>query len=79
MQTARNLDTDPLRPEQMGEILEAVCQCGCKAVLATISAMEAGETVPQTESLTVEQQALVLAELKAIMDVYDGKSCSLDD
>lgn len=65
-------------PDTMSEVLEALCQSGCKAVLAMIQAMEAGETVPLTESLTAEQRAQVLAELKAIMAVYGGQTCSLE-
>lgn len=63
--------------EQLSECLEALCQCGCDAVLATIATMEAGQTVPQTEQLTEEERAMLLAELKSIMAVYDGNSCSL--
>lgn len=68
-----------MRPdsEQLSECLEAICQCGCEAVLATISAMEAGQTVPQIEQLTEDERRLVLQELKSIMDVYGGQSCSL--
>ena len=62
---------------QLSECLEALCQCGCDAVLATIAAMEAGQTVPQTEQLNTEERAIVLAELKSIMAVYGGNSCSI--
>ena len=63
--------------KQLSECLEALCQCGCDAVLATIAAMESGQTIPQTEQLNEEERAIVLAELKSIMAVYDGKSCSI--
>ena len=63
--------------EQLSECLEALCQCGCEAVLATIAAMEAGQTVPQIEQLTEEERAIILSELKSVMAVYGGNSCSL--
>ncbi len=63
--------------EQLSECIETICQCGCNAVLATIEAMESGQIVPQVELLNEEERSIVLDELKAIMAVYDGKSCEI--
>jgi hypothetical protein len=57
--------------QMVTDCVEALCKCGCNAVRATISAMERGLPVPQTEGLTEQQREFVLSELKAIMAVYD--------
>lgn len=59
--------------EQLSQCIDALCQCGCDAVRATISAMESGVAVPQVETLSDEERQMVLAELKAVMAVYDSK------
>jgi hypothetical protein len=51
--------------------VEAVCLLGCDAVRATIAALETGLPVAQAEGLDTEQRNHLLAELKAIMAVYD--------
>lgn len=57
--------------KQVNQCVEALCECGCEAVRATISAMEGGLPVAQTDGMSEAEKARVLAELKAIMDVYD--------
>ena len=57
--------------QQVIQCVENLCECGCDAVRATISAMEAKLPVSQTEGMSDEQQQQVLDELKAIMAVYD--------
>lgn len=57
--------------QQVIQCVETLCECGCDAVRATISAMEAQLPVSQTEGMSDEQQQQVLDELKAIMAVYD--------
>ncbi|HEY9149138.1 MAG TPA: hypothetical protein VIQ22_09000 [Gammaproteobacteria bacterium] len=59
--------------EQVSQCIEVLCQCGCEAVRATISAMESGAVVPQVQSLTEEQRRMVLDELRAVMAVYDAR------
>ena len=59
-------DSDPI-----SQCVEALCQCGCDAVRATITAMETGHEVAQTVGLSDQQRQKVLAELRAIMAVYD--------
>jgi hypothetical protein len=63
-----------LSSEQVSQCIDALCQCGCDAVRATISAMESGVVVPQVETLSSEERAKVLDELKAVMAVYDARS-----
>lgn len=54
------------------ERVEALCQNGCKAVNATIIALESGQPVAQVEDMSPQERSAVLRELKAIMAVYDG-------
>lgn len=59
--------------ESVTQCIEALCQCGCDAVRATITALETGQRVKQVEGLDEGQRRQVLVELKAIMAVYDKK------
>ncbi len=60
--------------ELASQCIEALCQCGCEAVRATITALEVGAVVPQVQDLPEAERQLVLNELKAIMSVYDSRS-----
>jgi len=57
--------------EQVNQCVDALCQCGCDAVRATIVAMEIGADIPQLQTLNQEERMVVLHELKAVMAVYD--------
>ncbi len=59
--------------ENTNRCVEAICQCGCEAVRAVIVALEAGEPVSQVEGLDTQERRQVLAELKAVMAVYDDR------
>jgi len=59
---------------KINQCVEALCGCGCEAVRATISGMELGLPVEQTNSLDDTERAAVLSELKAIMSVYDDRA-----
>ncbi len=59
--------------KQVNQCVEALCQCGCDAVRATIKAVELGAEVPQMQTLNSEERELVLHELKAVMAVYDDR------
>jgi hypothetical protein len=59
--------------KQVNQCVDALCQCGCDAVRATIKAMEIGAEIPQLQTLGHEERQLVLAELKAVMAVYDDR------
>ena len=63
-----------LSSEQVTQCIDALCQCGCDAVRATITAMESGVVVPQVETLGEDERQMVLRELKAVMAVYDARS-----
>ena len=65
--------TGILSSEQVTQCIDALCQCGCDAVRATIVAMESGIVVPQVETLSEAERLMVLQELKAIMAVYDSR------
>ncbi len=62
-----------MNSEQVSQCIDALCQCGCDAVRATISALETGAIVPQVEILSEEERRMVLDELKAVMAVYDTR------
>ena len=51
--------------------VEQLCAEGCQSVRAYIARLERGEPVPQVADLSHEERQQVLAELRAIMAVYD--------
>ncbi|MDH5784150.1 MAG: hypothetical protein OEZ16_00910 [Chromatiales bacterium] len=59
--------------KQVNQCVDALCQCGCDAVRATITAIEAGAEVPQVQTLSQPEREVVLHELKAVMAVYDSR------
>jgi hypothetical protein len=59
--------------EQVNQCVDALCQCGCDAVRATIKAMELGADIPQLQTLDADGRKMVLGELKAVMAVYDDR------
>ncbi len=52
--------------------VESLCQNGCAAVNATITAMEYDLDNVALDGLVEEERRQVLKELKAIMSVYDA-------
>ncbi|MDX5363166.1 MAG: hypothetical protein LPJ91_03285 [Pseudazoarcus pumilus] len=52
-------------------VIELLCQQGCQSVRHAISRIEQGETPCGTEGLSPAECHAVLAELRAIMAVYD--------
>ena len=58
------------------QCVESLCQNGCAAVRATITAIETGAAISQTRGMNEEERSVVLEELKAIMSVYD-RPCPL--
>jgi hypothetical protein len=63
--------------KQVEYSIERLCHKGCKAVWGVIHALEQGQSLEETQGLSEEEIGQVLAELKAIMAVYEG-SCSTD-
>jgi hypothetical protein len=61
----------------VADCVETLCHKGCRQVWRKIEALEQGRDLPETQDLTPEERAEVLAELKDIMAVYGGR-CSLD-
>lgn len=55
------------------QCVEALCQNGCEAVRATIHALERDLPVALTDTMDEDERAAVLAELRAIMAVYDQR------
>jgi hypothetical protein len=56
---------------ELQQVIDTLCNDGCKAVSSYILAIEAGEYPACMQSLTEAEQQKVLAELKSIMAVYD--------
>jgi hypothetical protein len=74
-QHTSNMST-PEREKDLHEVLEAVCRRGCRYVLQVIAALERGEIPEDLSGLDLVLRQRVLAELQAIMAVYD-RECSL--
>ena len=58
-------------PSHLQSIIESICELGCDRVNEIIDALEHGSSVEETRGLDKSDQHQVLAELKAIMAVYD--------
>ncbi len=56
---------------KLTKYLEILCQSGCKAVNATITAMENNQSISAIDDLSPDERRIVLQELKAIMSVYE--------
>lgn len=67
-----------MKQNRVEESVELLCQKGCRQLWADIDELDQGGILPETSDLSCEERALVLAELKSIMAVYEG-SCCLDD
>lgn len=59
--------------QKVQDCIEALCHSGCEMVRATISAMEEGQSIAQTQGMAEDEVNVVLSELKAIMSVYDSR------
>jgi len=51
--------------------VEQLCAEGCQSVRRYIRYLEQGKDLPQTHEMHEKEKQQVLAELKAIMSVYD--------
>ena len=59
-------------------VVELLCQKGCRAVWSDIASIESGDRLIELRDLSTAEVAAVLAELKAVMAVYEG-TCGVDD
>jgi hypothetical protein len=62
---------NPDQPVRVQSVVESICGLGCDRVREIIQALEVGELVSEASGLVESQRLEVLAELKAIMSVYD--------
>lgn len=60
--------------ESVNRCVETLCLAGCDGVRSVIRALEQGEVVAEAAALSMVERQQVLAELKAIMAVYDRTS-----
>ncbi|WPL18634.1 hypothetical protein Thiowin_03714 [Thiorhodovibrio winogradskyi] len=65
----QSAESDPL-PEA---VIEAICQKGCRQVHDDIARLEQNDSVPEARGLSHAQRVRLLAELRAIMAVYEGR------
>jgi hypothetical protein len=63
-----------VRKEKIEKCVETLCHQGCSMVYRRISALQQDEVFPEVADLSKAERLRVLAELVAIMDIYDG-SC----
>jgi hypothetical protein len=64
----------PVRRAKVDQCVETLCHQGCSMVYRYISALQQHEEFPEISDLSTSERLSVLAELIAIMDIYDG-SC----
>jgi hypothetical protein len=64
----------PVRHGKIDECVEALCLKGCSMVYGYIRALQQNEEFPEVADLSTAERRSVLAQLVAIMDIYDG-SC----
>ena len=50
-----------------------ICALGCRRVSEIITSLEQGNTTDECSDLTPKQRLQILAELKAIMAVYEAR------
>ena len=58
---------------RLQSIVEGLCTDGCQAVSQYIADMEAGRMPQALQNLEPDEQQAVLAEIKAIMAVYEQR------
>jgi hypothetical protein len=63
---------NPDIPVHIQSVIESVCELGCERVNEIIISLESGQRVSEISGLDDSEQRCVLAELKAIMSVYEA-------
>ncbi|MCK5897025.1 MAG: hypothetical protein KAG20_09475 [Cocleimonas sp.] len=66
-----------MKTEDFDVLIELICGNGCIEVHKTIKQLEKKESFSNLAHLSNNERQSVLRELKSIMDVYDGQTCSL--
>jgi ABC-type ATPase with predicted acetyltransferase domain len=64
----------PVRRDKVDECVEALCRQGCSMVYRYINVLQQNGEFPEVAGLSAAERMTVLAELVAIMAIYDG-SC----
>lgn len=64
---------DNIDSKKVDLCLETLCNDGCQSVWGYIDTLAAGRDLPQTSGLSAAEREWVLAELKAIMAVYENR------
>jgi len=64
-------------PRKIEDCIEAIAQQGCQYTREVLAMFREGAIPSEVIHLSVDERAIVYAELKAVMDVY-GEDCSID-
>jgi hypothetical protein len=68
------MSTDPSKIE---DCIEAIAQQGCQYTREVLAMFREGAIPSEVIHLSIDERAVVHAELKAVMDVY-GEDCPID-
>ena len=64
-----------MQNRHINRCIEAICQHGCQNVNSMILALEQGQELEETRGLSNREKSQVLAELRAVMKVYNARGC----
>ena len=64
-------------PSKIEDCIEAIAQQGCQYTREVLAMFREGAIPSEVIHLTLDERAVVHAELKAVMDVY-GEDCPID-
>ncbi|MGA7801415.1 MAG: hypothetical protein WCC36_11455 [Gammaproteobacteria bacterium] len=64
---------DDIDHSKVERCVEQLCNDGCQAVWGYIEALETGRDLPQASELNGAERQYLLAELQAIMAVYERR------
>ncbi len=70
-------DTTEIREKNIDDILESLCQSGCRDVNQIIQLLDQGEIPTELSDLAQDERETIHKELKSIMAVYENGVCSV--
>ncbi len=70
-------DTSEIRQKMLDDLMENLCQSGCRDVNKIISLLDQGEVPTELADLAEEERNHIHKELQSIMEVYEGGACEI--
>ncbi len=70
-------DTTDVRQKMLDDLMENLCQSGCRDVNKIISLLDQGEVPTELAELADDERDYIHKELQSIMQVYEGGSCEI--